>query len=237
MPIGGDGAVCVKTDDYGVVYITESRNIHCATCHYGKTDCKHIRKLKCVIDTIMSEETAGIPEVEQFQEIFYGSKTQKGSTHYLTCLSSVPIPFEPLPETLSNKLQPQALQQRLNIVEGVCFLTPDWKPCPLCQLDNWSKEEFSDCSVVLSNQFLPAKGEISTVILYYIQVIVIKYSKFCLSNTSIGHTLTVMSGARNMYAHTRMYTMTYLGYISYHCILTCHSSAHHLPYTCTPDSQ
>lgn len=159
MPIGGDGAVCVKADDYGVVFITESRNIHCATCRYGKSDCKHIRKLKHIIDSMMSEETIGIPELEQIQEILYGYKTRKSSAHYLACLSSEPIPFEPLPESLSLKLQPQTLKQRLNITEGVCYLAPQWKPCPLCQLENWSEEELSDCLVVLSNQFFPAKGQ------------------------------------------------------------------------------
>lgn len=159
IPIGGDGVVCVKANDYGVVFITESRNIHCATCRYGKSDCNHIRKLKLIIDSVMAKETTGIPELEQFQEILYGSKTQKLSSYYLTCLSSKPIPFQPVPETLSIKLQLQTLQQRLNIVEGVCCLTPEWKPCPLCQLENWSEEELSDCLVVLSNQFLPAKGK------------------------------------------------------------------------------
>ena len=159
MPIGGDGAVCVKaaTDDYGVVVITESRNIQCATCHYGKSDCNHMRKLKLIIDSMMSEETIGIPELEVFKEILYGCKTKRSSAHYLACLSSKPIPFEPVPETLSVKLQ-QTLQQRLNIVEGVCNLTPQGKPCPLCQQENWSEEEHGDCLVVLPNQFLSAKG-------------------------------------------------------------------------------
>ena len=75
----GDGAVCVKANDYGVVFITESRNIHYATCHYGKSDCSHIRKLKLIIDSVMVGEATGIPELEQFQEILYGSKTQKVS--------------------------------------------------------------------------------------------------------------------------------------------------------------
>lgn len=106
----------------------------------------------------MAGEATGIPELEQFQEILYGSKTQKVSSYYLMCLSSKPIPSQPVPESLSVKLQLQALQQHLNIIEGVCYLTPQWKPCPLCQLENWS-EELSDGLVVLSNQFLPAKGK------------------------------------------------------------------------------
>lgn len=159
MPIGGDGAVCVKADGYGVVFITESRNIQCATCHHGKSDCNHIKKLKLIIDSMMSEETTGIPELEGFQEILCGCKTQKPSAHYLACLSSKPIPFEPVPETLSIKLQ-QTLQQRLNVIGGVCYLTPELKPCPLCQLENWSEEQLSDCLVVLPNQFLSAKGKV-----------------------------------------------------------------------------
>lgn len=134
IPIGGDGALCVKAiDDYGVVYTTESNNIQCATCYYGKSDCKHIRQLKLVIDSASSEETLGLPELEQFQKILHGSQKHKPSVHYLVCLSTKPIPFEPVPESIAIKMQQQSLQQRLNIVEGICYLRPQQEPCSLCQ--------------------------------------------------------------------------------------------------------
>lgn len=161
VEVGSCDDVCLKADTTGVVFISTSGIITCATCRYGKSSCQHVQKLYLILTEHDDEDT--IPEVL----LPYASAYNRLQGHnkialkkkypILKCISTKKTPFD-LPPHLHSILSKQS-SERFNIIDGVALLHPDYSSvCCGCGRSNWIEDVPSSAIIVTSNSFVPATG-------------------------------------------------------------------------------
>lgn len=170
--IGVADSVCVYAEgSYGIVYISSSLDITCATCRFGKTSCKHIKHLSSVItDEQMQPE---LPDsLQTFSSVLKQSvnltrlnlvTAKHGNPRYtIPCISTKQIPFT-IPSHLSVVLTLQSLSERFNISDNVASLIPEdtSSPCQHCAQASWDSPICDLNSVIVTgNQLIRAKGQL-----------------------------------------------------------------------------
>ena len=152
VQVGSCGDVCLKADTFGVIYISPSSVITCASCRYGKTTCQHVRKLTQLL------KTEDIPSIlSPFLDLPCHLEENASQKKYpvLTCLSSRKIPFRPTHDTTADVVT------RFHMTGNVALLFPDeCGICKYCGHSNWIKDEdlFFMSTIVTMNSFVNAKG-------------------------------------------------------------------------------
>ena len=157
VPVGSCGDVCVKADSFGVVHISASGIITCATCRYGKTSCLHVHKLTQVLSDFPSEEIPLVllPYVHALNS---DKVTPKIKYSTLSCVSNQKTPFH-LTQSMCEIIA-QPISERFNFVDGNALLHPNnSSTCSSCGLSNWIEDcNFVTAKLVTTNSFIPAKG-------------------------------------------------------------------------------
>jgi hypothetical protein len=134
--VGNEGAVCVKSGigDFGVLLCTNA-SIGCVTCKYGKSNCKHVKKMVAAIDNITC--TDDIPTIlVPFAAARGRTKVQHLESH-LSCVSVERIPFK-TPSSLAAVIT-QPLEVRFKISNSICHLKEDVTiQCLKCGQSAWT---------------------------------------------------------------------------------------------------
>ena len=163
VQVGNCGAICLKVEDtFGVVYISGSTIITCATCRYSKTSCKHIISLFQILSNVTDHEDipkALLPIFQVYCQHNEDKILPRQSAPSLSCMSKDKILFD-LTTTLSSiLLMPSS--SRFNIVDGLSMLIPETTAvCNRCGLINWSEDLclFTGAHIVTMNCFVQTKG-------------------------------------------------------------------------------
>lgn len=159
VQVGNCGDMCLSADTFGVVYISASTIITCATCRYGKTSCQHVRKLFQILSDSEDLPQVLLPYAHVHNLISKNSFTPKKNYPILKCISTQKTPFH-LPLNLSAILS-KPTSERFSFTDGIALLHPDNSVvCKYCGLSNWMEDSdlFINAKIVTINSIIPAKG-------------------------------------------------------------------------------
>ena len=139
VQVGSCGDICVQADSFGVVHLSASKIITCATCRYGKTSCLHVHKLTQVLSKFATEEVPLIL-LPYTHALNSDAITPKKKYSTLTCVSTQKTPFH-LPQGMCAIIA-KTISERFNFADGTALLHPDnnSSACSSCGLSNWIED-------------------------------------------------------------------------------------------------
>ncbi len=135
----GNNSLCINANGiYGVLFISQSERITCATCRYNKTSCTHFQHLVDFLESSKSDLPKILQEYAQLLlPLPTTSFSHKRYPDY-SCFSHETIPFV-LSSEISKMLQ-MNVRERFNIVNDVAELFPFCnvqQPCRQCNQRCW----------------------------------------------------------------------------------------------------
>ena len=157
---GQPPVVCIRTESgYGVVSVSDSHKILCATCKHKKHHCNHVKFVE-EMHMASSIPDADMPDaISEFLYLLHQSSIRKPKKEWCSCVSSSKIPFV-LTSSLSEVLN-LPTKIRFNVTENVAILTADLSTnCSgcgsLCAEMVQQSERVS--KIILTHSVINAKG-------------------------------------------------------------------------------